>query len=416
MTDATTPPPTATTSTSTSHTPASIAKSNYAAPNTPIASAKRPRNQKSAAKTPHTASKTIHEHSQSNHGIDEDSTHSSTVMTPIRKYKVTSPNSASNEPSMIHNLHQPMSPMHPVKPVTKREEEEQIETEKVGKWSKMFSPVLKLLHKNDEKEEEQPYTYEEPSPVKTPQSSQGEICKSSSTDTDGDVKMYGGMASPAPVVTAHESDSTYSPTTTDDYAATTSTAGSAYGQYYSTSTDQQAVSTPTHTTTTTTTSDQYNQQQQQYSPAESEQSEEEEEDEFNPYLFIKYLPAYERVVPYPHHKICLPSKDPNDPPISLVLDLDETLVHCTVEPIDDADMTFPVLFNGIEYTVHVRTRPYLVEFLEAVYDKFEVVVFTASQEVYANELLNRIDPGEFDKRSVSNGANERQRSELCLIE
>ena len=150
MTDATTPPPTATKSTSTSHTPASMAKSNYAAPNTPIASAKRPRNQKSAAKTPHAASKTIHEHSQSNHGIEDDSTHSSTVMTPIRKYKASSPNSASNEPSMIHNLHQPMSPMHPVKPVTKRDEDEQVEeTEKVGKWSKMFSPVLKLLHKND---------------------------------------------------------------------------------------------------------------------------------------------------------------------------------------------------------------------------------------------------------------------------
>ena len=254
------------------------------------------------------------------------------------------------------------------------------------------------MHKNEkeqvDEDESQPYTYAEEidphsqSPIKTPQSSPGEICKSTSTDTDGDVKMYGGgMASPAPVVTAHESDSP-----SDDYATTN--VGSAYGQYYSTSTEEQTISTPTHTTTTTTTTDQYYQQQQQYSPAESEQSEEEEEDEFNPYLFIKYLPAYERVVPYPNHKICLPAKDPNDPPISLVLDLDETLVHCTVEPIDDADMTFPVLFNGIEYTVHVRTRPFLVEFLEAVYDKFEVVVFTASQEVYANELLNRIDPGE----------------------
>ena len=100
------------------------------------------------------------------------------------------------------------------------------------------------------------------------------------------------------------------------------------------------------------------------------------EEEFNLYLFIKYLPPYETVVTNPHHKICLPPKDPSDPPISLVLDLDETLVHCTVEPISDADMTFPVVFNGMKYKVHVRLRPFLMDFLEAVHDKFEVIIIT----------------------------------------
>lgn len=126
-----------------------------------------------------------------------------------------------------------------------------------------------------------------------------------------------------------------------------------------------------------------------------EEEEEDEEDEFNPYLFIKCLPAYSTVVPNPRAKICLPPKDPTTPPISLVLDLDETLVHCTVEPIPDADMIFPVVFNGMEYQVHVRTRPFLTQFLERVCRKFEVIVFTASQKVYANELLDRIDPGTF---------------------
>lgn len=146
-----------------------------------------------------------------------------------------------------------------------------------------------------------------------------------------------------------------------------------------------------------------------YSAEESHHAdvEEDEEEEFNPYLFIKSLPRYNLVVPYPHHKICLPPKDPSDPPISLVLDLDETLVHCTVEPISDADMVFPVVFNGVEYSVNVRKRPYLEEFLQKVAGKFEVIVFTASQSVYANELLDRIDP---EKRYIKH----RMFRESCL--
>eukprot|EP00538_Stauroneis_constricta_P004822 CAMPEP_0119556168 /NCGR_PEP_ID=MMETSP1352-20130426/8193_1 /TAXON_ID=265584 /ORGANISM="Stauroneis constricta, Strain CCMP1120" /LENGTH=443 /DNA_ID=CAMNT_0007603071 /DNA_START=359 /DNA_END=1690 /DNA_ORIENTATION=- len=119
--------------------------------------------------------------------------------------------------------------------------------------------------------------------------------------------------------------------------------------------------------------------------------ESDEEDEFNPYLFIKSLPSYELVAPL-RPPITLPPKDKNSPPISLVLDLDETLVHCTVEPVDDADLVFPVVFHGMTYQVHVRLRPHLFTFLEKIKGKFEVIVFTASQKVYANELLNLIDP------------------------
>ena len=124
----------------------------------------------------------------------------------------------------------------------------------------------------------------------------------------------------------------------------------------------------------------------------SEGSEDDEEEEFNPYAFIKSLPAYEDVKSFcPTER--LPAKDETAPPISLVLDLDETLVHCTVEPVEDADLTFPVEFHGMTYQVYVRLRPHLNEFLEAITDKFEVIVFTASQQVYADALLNLIDPG-----------------------
>jgi CTD small phosphatase-like protein 2 len=126
----------------------------------------------------------------------------------------------------------------------------------------------------------------------------------------------------------------------------------------------------------------------------SSEVDEEEEDEFNPYLFIKSLPRYE-AVQHLRPPIALPPKDPNAPPITLVLDLDETLVHCTVEPTADADETFPVVFHGMEYLVHVKLRPYVFDFLQSVCEKFEVVVFTASQKVYADELLNRIDPSKY---------------------
>jgi CTD small phosphatase-like protein 2 len=99
------------------------------------------------------------------------------------------------------------------------------------------------------------------------------------------------------------------------------------------------------------------------------------EDEFDPFLFIKHLGP----IPLEYR-------------ISLVLDLDETLVHCSVELIPNYELTFPVQFNGIEYQVYVRKRPHLAEFLAKVSQWFEVIIFTASQKVYADKLLNILDP------------------------
>lgn len=72
--------------------------------------------------------------------------------------------------------------------------------------------------------------------------------------------------------------------------------------------------------------------------------------------------------------------------------LTETLVHSTLEPCDDADFTFPVNFNLQEHTIYVRCRPYLNDFLERVAGLFEIIIFTASQSIYAEQLLNVLDP------------------------
>lgn len=114
-------------------------------------------------------------------------------------------------------------------------------------------------------------------------------------------------------------------------------------------------------------------------------------DDFDPYLFIKNLPDLSSVVPT-FRPMLLPKQTRSCPPTTLVLDLDETLVHSTLEPCDDAHFTFPVNFNLQEHTVYVRCRPYLRDFLERVSSLFEIIIFTASQSIYAEQLLNVLDP------------------------
>lgn len=78
--------------------------------------------------------------------------------------------------------------------------------------------------------------------------------------------------------------------------------------------------------------------------------------------------------------------------VTLVLDVDETLVHSSFKPGGKCDLTLPLQVNGQHAQVHVRLRPHLTAFLDFVSTHFEVVVFTASLGLYCNPLMDTLDP------------------------
>lgn len=67
-------------------------------------------------------------------------------------------------------------------------------------------------------------------------------------------------------------------------------------------------------------------------------------------------------------------------------------MHCSTEELEKSDLTFPVFFRNVEYKVFVRRRPHLEQFLSSMSGLFEIIVFTASHRVYADKLLDILDP------------------------
>uniref|UniRef100_A0A7S3G6I3 protein-serine/threonine phosphatase n=1 Tax=Palpitomonas bilix TaxID=652834 RepID=A0A7S3G6I3_9EUKA len=76
---------------------------------------------------------------------------------------------------------------------------------------------------------------------------------------------------------------------------------------------------------------------------------------------------------------------------TLVLDLDETLVHSSFKPVSNADFIVPVEIDGTVHSVYVLKRPHVDAFMEEMGKHYEVVVFTASLAKYANPVLDLLD-------------------------
>eukprot|EP00550_Attheya_septentrionalis_P008206 CAMPEP_0198297910 /NCGR_PEP_ID=MMETSP1449-20131203/38835_1 /TAXON_ID=420275 /ORGANISM="Attheya septentrionalis, Strain CCMP2084" /LENGTH=441 /DNA_ID=CAMNT_0043999015 /DNA_START=334 /DNA_END=1659 /DNA_ORIENTATION=+ len=76
----------------------------------------------------------------------------------------------------------------------------------------------------------------------------------------------------------------------------------------------------------------------------------------------------------------------------LVLDLDETLVHSSFRAVPGADFVIPVQIEDVVHFVYVAKRPGVDEFLTEMAKHYEIVVYTASLNKYADPLLDLLDP------------------------
>ena len=77
---------------------------------------------------------------------------------------------------------------------------------------------------------------------------------------------------------------------------------------------------------------------------------------------------------------------------TLVLDLDETLVHSQFNQVRNPDYTIPVDIEGRIQHIYVMKRPGAEYFLQQMAQYFEVVIYTASLSKYADPLMDMMDP------------------------
>ncbi|XP_074055369.1 CTD small phosphatase-like protein isoform X1 [Macrotis lagotis] len=94
----------------------------------------------------------------------------------------------------------------------------------------------------------------------------------------------------------------------------------------------------------------------------------------------------------PSAKYLLPEvKVPDYGKKCMVIDLDETLVHSSFKPINNADFIVPVEIDGTVHQVYVLKRPHVDEFLQRMGQLFECVLFTASLAKYADPVADLLD-------------------------
>ncbi|CAD8052587.1 unnamed protein product [Paramecium primaurelia] len=83
---------------------------------------------------------------------------------------------------------------------------------------------------------------------------------------------------------------------------------------------------------------------------------------------------------------------------TLVLDLDETLIHSDMERTSFLDEEILVKIGNTIEKYYVKIRPFARDFLKALSKYFELVIFTAALKEYADKVIDYLDPSGFIKR------------------
>ena len=104
---------------------------------------------------------------------------------------------------------------------------------------------------------------------------------------------------------------------------------------------------------------------------------------------------------------------------TLILDLDETLIHSTSRGTQNYDFVVEVEVDGRACLYYVYKRPHVDFFLQQVSQWFHLVVFTASVPEYAEPVLNWLDRDRCFKeryfRQVSYFSLVDSRAVLCIL-
>ncbi|SBS86352.1 NLI interacting factor-like phosphatase, putative [Plasmodium malariae] len=79
------------------------------------------------------------------------------------------------------------------------------------------------------------------------------------------------------------------------------------------------------------------------------------------------------------------------PSMTLVLDLDETLIYCTKKKKYNHQKEVDVLINGKYFSLYVCKRPYIDLFFSVLYPFYEIIIFTTAIKSYADTVLNIVD-------------------------
>ena len=88
-----------------------------------------------------------------------------------------------------------------------------------------------------------------------------------------------------------------------------------------------------------------------------------------------------------------------------IFDLDETLIHCELNPENESQTTINVVLpNKKTKQIGLNIRPHWKEELLKIKTKYYIIMYTASHQSYADSVVNYLDPNKeiFDLRLYRN--------------